>query len=221
MVLTVLIQIHPMTFKLLLKVANHILGVTSTSLFAVYSTIESGGIIQEQGRFWEETVTDLCEGDEETPLNIDKSLMHDIQVILERLVTKADRLIGNFTTNMAENWMLIRCKFDGGKFFNRSQSGSFEHRCYGAELRKNLGRSWGHTTWEKMTGAPANGIFIDTANNLAKIGGKEKAVRKQRKVDDGVRDLVWTILLQHKGHMHVMVILSQMTSLMTFSGRVG
>ena len=47
--------------------------------------------------------------------------MFDVQVLVSRLVSKADRLIKNFTTNIAENWMQIRCKFDGGKCINRSQ----------------------------------------------------------------------------------------------------
>ncbi len=35
--------------------------------------------------------------------------------------------------------MHIRMKFDGGKVINRSQSGSWEHRCVGAGLRQNMG----------------------------------------------------------------------------------
>jgi len=38
-------------------------------------------------------------------------------------------MIYNTTTNIAESWMHIRSKYDGGKTINRSQSGSWEHRC--------------------------------------------------------------------------------------------
>ncbi len=61
-------------------------------------------------------------------------MYHDIQVILSRLVTKAEQLVDNVTTNLAESWMHLRSKFDGGKVVNRSQSGLWEHRCMGAGL---------------------------------------------------------------------------------------
>lgn len=48
------------------------------------------------------------------PTEIDTQMMHDIQVLFGRLVTKARQLIRNFTTNLVEGWMQIRCKFDGG-----------------------------------------------------------------------------------------------------------
>ena len=54
---------------------------------------------------------------------INPKLYHDIQVILSRLVAKAEQLIDNVTTNLAESWMHVRTKFDGGKVINRSQSG--------------------------------------------------------------------------------------------------
>ena len=55
---------------------------------------------------------------------------------------------GNFTTNLAEGYMHIRSKFDGGKQVNRSQSGSWEGRCTGAALRVNEGLTWGPKCWE-------------------------------------------------------------------------
>ena len=70
---------------------------------------------------------------------IDSKMMADIQVTVGRLIAKAGQLIGNFTSNLAEVWMHMRCKFDGGKVINRSQSGSFQHRCMGAGLRQTLG----------------------------------------------------------------------------------
>lgn len=82
---------------------------------------------------------------------VSEKMLHDIQVILSRLVAKAPQLIGNFTTNLAEAWMHTRCKFDGGKVINRSQSGSWEYRCMGAGLRLNMGHTWGPTAWSEMT----------------------------------------------------------------------
>ena len=65
---------------------------------------------------------------------LDPKIMTDIQIAISRLVGKASQLLGNFTTNLAESWMHMRMKFDGGKVVNRSQSGSFQHRCMGAGL---------------------------------------------------------------------------------------
>lgn len=48
--------------------------------------------------------------------------------------------------------MGIRCKFDGGKVFNRIQRGSFEYRSYGAGLRFQLGPDWTSQAWDQVTG---------------------------------------------------------------------
>ena len=80
--------------------------------------------------------------------------MHDIQVLVSRLVSKAGQLIHNLTINLAENWMHIWCKFDGGTVVNRIQSGSWESRCYRAGLEKNLPKKLGPSDVGK-----SNGIF--------------------------------------------------------------
>ncbi len=102
-------------------------------------------------------------------------MMHDIASVLNRLAAKSKQLIGNHTTNLAECWMHIRTKFDGGKVINRSQSGSWEHRCMGAGLRHNLGAKWGPQVWKKMTNNSPNKIFSTVAKNAA------KQVEKNRK----------------------------------------
>ena len=136
-----------------------------------------------QEKMWEETLTDDTATVSEArrgrpvPTEIDPHMMNDVQVLVSRLVIKARKLIKNFTTNLVENWMQIRCKFDGGKVVNRSQSGSWEHRCSGAGLQQNLGRSWGPPTWEKMTSSPPNQVFIDTAKYFAK---KVEKTRKRK-----------------------------------------
>ncbi len=85
-----------------------------------------------------------------TSTNTDPKLYHDIQVLLSRLIGKAEQLIGNVTTHLAESWMHIRTKFDWGKVINRCQSGAWERRCMGAGLRQNIGREWGPHTWKKI-----------------------------------------------------------------------
>lgn len=116
---------------------------------------------------------------------LNPQLMHDIQVLVSRLVSKAGQLIHNLTTNLAENWMHIQCKFDGGKVVNRIQSGSWESRCYGAGLEKNLGKSWGPQTWERVTESSANRVFINSAESTARNDQKRKATDEgPRRVDD-------------------------------------
>ena len=41
-------------------------------------------------------------------------MLDDINILLQRVANKADRLIDNFTSNLAEAWMNIRTQFDGG-----------------------------------------------------------------------------------------------------------
>ena len=49
------------------------------------------------------------------PTQIDPHLYHDVQTALSSLVGKAEQLLGNCTTNLAECWMHIRTKYDGDK----------------------------------------------------------------------------------------------------------
>ena len=67
-------------------------------------------------------------------------------------MSRAPALITNGTSNLAECFMGIRCKFDGGKVYNRIQRGSFQHRCYGAGLRFQLGPDWASKVLPRITG---------------------------------------------------------------------
>ena len=86
--------------------------------------------------------------------------------------------------------MHIRSKFDRGKVINRSQSGSWEHRCVGAGLQQNMGKEWGPTVWSKMTESSPHPVFIDAVEHSAKKAEKDrkrkatkeaKEQRRQRK----------------------------------------
>ncbi len=87
---------------------------------------------------------------------------------------KANQLIDNVTTNLAESWMHIRAKFDGGKVINRCQSGSWEHRCMGAGLQQNIGREWGPGVWKKWH-ALLQIKFLQTQQNIL----QRKLVKKR------------------------------------------
>ena len=83
---------------------------------------------------------------------------------------------GNFVCKefpyITEKSMSIRCKFEGGKVINRSQSGSWEFRCIGAGLRKNLGSSWGPQTWM---------VQLPIKLNLGKETEKAEETRRKSK----------------------------------------
>ena len=84
--------------------------------------------------------------------SIPDDLFFRIQRAGDRLVSMAPQLISNSTSNVAESFMNIRCKFDGGKYFNRIQRGSFQHCTYGAGLRFQLGPDWTSKVWPQTTG---------------------------------------------------------------------
>ncbi len=109
------------------------------------NTYTTTGIVYTE-QLWRETLTDNSVIEEQsrrggrcTATKPNTKMIHDIQVVTSRLVAKASQLIGNETTNLEESWMHIRSKYDGGKVINRSQCGSWEHRCMGAGLQQNSG----------------------------------------------------------------------------------
>lgn len=64
--------------------------------------------------------------------------------------------------------MHIRCKFDGGKVINRSQRGSWQHRCMGTRLEQNQGSTWGPKVSNAMTDEDTNPVFFQAAQSTAK-----------------------------------------------------
>ncbi|XP_071148268.1 uncharacterized protein [Mytilus edulis] len=83
--------------------------------------------------------------------NVEQHIIKDVLTLLNRIAEKSDRLISNSTTNLAESWMHIRTKFDGGKVYNLCNRGSWHARCYGGALRMNLGPQWSCQAWETCT----------------------------------------------------------------------
>ena len=103
-------------------------------------------------RYWSETGDETAEiaCREATATNqcIDPLLRSSVLCDVDRLTNKVEQLLGNFTTNLVEGWMSIRCKFDGGKHYNRCHRGSRHARCYGAGLRSSLGAMWSPVAWQ-------------------------------------------------------------------------
>ena len=103
---------------------------------------------------------------------------------LSLLVCKAEQLLGNVTTNLAESWMNVRTKFDGGKVVNRSQSGSWEHRCMGAGLRQNIGRDWSPQAWRQVTNSSPNKVFVNKATHSAMVSSSDRKRKATTKVKE-------------------------------------
>ncbi len=75
--------------------------------------------------------------------------------------------------------MHVRTKFDGGRVINRSQFGSWEHRCMGAGLQHNIGKEWGPASMKQMTNSSPAKVFKRVSERSARKASKEK-VRKAK-----------------------------------------
>ena len=78
----------------------------------------------------------------------------------DRLVMLAPRLISNLTSNLAECYMDLRTICDGGKQYNRIQSGSFQHGCYTVGLQAQHGPQWKVKFWEETMREPASQVYM-------------------------------------------------------------
>ena len=116
-------------------------------------------IIGDQIKFWTEGASIHEQEESRTGSNgsctLNPKILKDVGIILNRVAQKSARLIGNYTTNLAECWMHIRTKVDGGKMFNHCSRGSWHTHCYAGGLRFNNGPKWSPIVWEKTTGTAA------------------------------------------------------------------
>ncbi|XP_062575148.1 uncharacterized protein LOC134237079 isoform X2 [Saccostrea cucullata] len=120
-------------------------------------------IFDEQVQFWEDGTS--AEDMEKSRYgsfdfqNVEQFIIQDVSLLLRRIAEKAERLIGNATTNIAESWMHIRSKFDGGKIHNLCQRASWHVRCYGGGLRMNYGPQWSPVVWRQSTATQPGSFF--------------------------------------------------------------
>ena len=77
----------------------------------------------------------------------------------DHLVMLSRQVIDNETSNLAECYMSIRSVFDGGKQFNRIQSGAFEGQGYAAGLRVQVSPTWQLQTLEHATGVSSGKVL--------------------------------------------------------------
>ena len=144
--------------------------------------------------YWKDSIKDLTEVEEKSIRKggvsnktvIDQQMLKDIFFYLNRLSDKADRLIGNFTSNLAESWMHIRCKFDGGKVNNKCFRASFYARCYGGALRSAKGPGWSPVVYQQVTEQRPDSVFISTYHKrsmqyLQTVKSSKKQSNKDKK----------------------------------------
>ena len=91
---------------------------------------------------------------DEHDIHIKPTTLHSLPDGLLEKVKAGDalsaQLITNETSNLAKCYMSIRRIFDGGKEYNKMQSGSFEGRCYAAGMRVQAGPTWQLETEEHI-----------------------------------------------------------------------
>ena len=152
-------------------------------------------IIGDQIKFWTEGASIHEQEESRTgsygSCTLNPKILKDAGIILNRVAQKSARLIGNYTTNLAECWMHIRTKFDGGKIFNHCSRGSWHTRCYAGGLRFNNGPKWSPIVWEKTTGTAAGESYHNEyqkretnilTNNKSKCKPENKLKRWKRKI---------------------------------------
>ena len=91
-------------------------------------------------------------------------LLKSVDIVGDRLVSKAAPLVQNKTTNLSENFMSIRCKMDGGKYSNRIQSGSFQHRYMATALHIQHGSGLLVDVW-KLAFSSNSDVLVMFSNN--------------------------------------------------------
>ncbi|KAJ8305334.1 hypothetical protein KUTeg_015879 [Tegillarca granosa] len=181
---------------------------------------EIGNVMRSEADIWMETTCMEAEeesrGDTNYYCDLDSMMLRNISMLMDKIARKSTRLIGNHTTNLAESWMAIRAKFDGGKFYNRCNRGSWQSRCYGGCLRMNLGPKWSPAVWRKCTSSTAGRLFHQLYEQSKKTeeskrkrwkrkheANKESTSKKAKReygpdVLDSVPDILPTVLDQKK-----------------------
>ena len=88
--------------------------IIDMSITKSHFALVSAEAVLDQERMWRETVANdsvtECEARRGGQLSdeLDPQMMHDIQVLVSRLVAKSRQLIRNFTTNLVEGLMVER-----------------------------------------------------------------------------------------------------------------
>lgn len=90
---------------------------------------------------------------------VDPLFFGKIRTLVGNVESKADSLVYNQTTNVAERYMGYVAKFTGGKRINFSTGGSFQRRCVGAGLAHSTGPSWHLSPWKRLQNRSPGSVF--------------------------------------------------------------
>ena len=144
-------------------------------------------ILKTQSQYWTEMNPEEEEKSRYIPhptipfYQLPREMLSDINIILSRVTAKAHLLIENTTTNLAECWMAIRSKFDGGKIINRCQRGSWNARCVGAGLRFQNGPTWSPKVWKDVFKTEPNTIHVNEYSCREKQSHNSRRYKKSSK----------------------------------------
>lgn len=100
---------------------------------------------------------------------LDKIFLSNIRTLVGNVECKADSLVFNETTNVAERYMGYVAKFTGEKTVSFLTGGYFQRRCEGAELAHSTGPSWHLRPWKILQNRSPGSIF------------KKKIVRREKR----------------------------------------
>ena len=114
---------------------------------------------------------------------IPDDLFLHVQRAGDKLVNMASQLVANKNINLAECYMNMRSKFDGGKFYNHIQRGGFQHLCYRAGQQSQIGSDWSSQVWSRAIGTEPGEITLEHKNKklLKKSTLQYKEQRKRTK----------------------------------------
>ena len=106
--------------------------------------------------------------------NLPVGLLEKVKACGDSLVMLSKQVIDNAAGNLAESYKSIHSVFDGGKQYNRIQSGAFEGRCYAAGLRVQVGPTWQLQTLEHATGVTSGQVFESAVEKKSRQLEKDK-----------------------------------------------
>lgn len=127
---------------------------------------------------------DFCKrkisGEENVLLKLDTNLICKIRTLIGNVECKAESLVFNQTTNVAEKYMGYVAKFSGGKRVNFTTGGSFKRRCFGAGLSHSAGASWHLSPWKKFKNRSPGSIFKSKILRREKRNFKRKLLYSEK-----------------------------------------
>lgn len=102
---------------------------------------------------------------------------------LDPLVSKADKLTLNVTTNQAERFMGLITKLSGGKRKATSKSGGYKRCCLGAGLAHTKGPIWHYSPAKKLFGHSPGTITKKVLSARAqKVAAHKKRMQSKRRL---------------------------------------